>query len=89
LLRLPNTSAPVAVVYGSAELLELQRQSEDFADARRRAGLPGKVSAVSGHNHFTILDTLADPKGALTKTARRVCGRLDVETGLAAVSHET
>lgn len=88
LLNLPKTSSPLTIVYGSAELLEFQRQSEEFGEAWLGAGLPGTLTALSGHNHYTILEALADPKGALTKIARRVCG-LGVESGLVAVSHET
>jgi hypothetical protein len=58
------------LTYGKAELPELQRQSEQFGAARREAGLPGKVAPLDGHDHFSILEELASPGGALTALAR-------------------
>jgi arylformamidase len=67
LLHLPRVSAPLIVACGGGELPELQRQSEAFAAARARAGLPGKLLRLAGHNHFTILEELARADGVLTK----------------------
>ncbi|HKQ30364.1 MAG TPA: alpha/beta hydrolase [Burkholderiales bacterium] len=89
LLNLPAKSAPLTIAYGTAELLELQRQSEDLANAWSRAGLPGRRLSLAGHNHFTILEELASPTGVLTRALRQLCGRGETKTGLAAVSHET
>src|SRR5262249_33945281 len=66
LLTLPSSSNPLFTAYGTAELPELQRQSQEFGAARARAGLPGGSSALPGHNHFTILEELARPDGTLT-----------------------
>ena len=65
-LRLPISSKPLALVYGGDELPELQRQSVDFADARN-PGPGNRLAALAGHNHFTILDELAAPDGAITR----------------------
>jgi acetyl esterase/lipase len=65
-------SAPLVLAYGGDELPELQRQSETFAAARVRAGLPGRLARLAGHNHFTILEELADPEGALTALVREL-----------------
>jgi hypothetical protein len=43
----------------------LQRQSEDYGRARRRADLPGEMLPLTGHDHFSILEELASPDGAL------------------------
>jgi arylformamidase len=72
LLNLPRESPPLILAYGGAELPELVRQSEDFAAARTRAGLPGRSVALAGHNHFTILEELARPDGALTALVREL-----------------
>jgi arylformamidase len=66
LLNLPRSSSPLVITYGTAELPELQRQSEVFAEARAGAALPGRLVPLAGHNHFTILEELAHPDGALT-----------------------
>jgi arylformamidase len=51
----------LTVAYGEAELPELQRQSEDYAKAAK-----AKILPLAGHDHFTILEELASPQGALT-----------------------
>lgn len=67
-LHLRLSPRPLSVVYGTGELPELQRQSEQFGKARQ--GLPGKLLPLPQHNHFTILNELAAPDGAIT---REVC----------------
>jgi arylformamidase len=62
----PPVSAPLVVAYGTAELPELSRQSIDYAKAWTERGLPGRLLPVGGANHFTILEALANPGGALT-----------------------
>ncbi len=69
----PLSPRPMALLYGGAELPELQRQSELFAAARR--GLPGSLRALAGHNHFTILNELAATDGAITEA---VCTLADL-----------
>lgn len=73
LLHLPSEKKPLFVAYGTSELPELQRQSVTYAEARAKAGLPGRLVPLSGHNHFTILEELARPDGALTALVRDAC----------------
>ena len=72
LLHLPRYSPPLIMTYGTGELSELQRQSSEFAAARTGAGLPGRLAPLAGHNHFTILEELARPEGALTALVREL-----------------
>jgi arylformamidase len=72
LMNLPRQSSPLMLAYGTSELPELQRQSETFAQARARAGLPGRWVPLPQHNHFTILEELARPDGALTALVREL-----------------
>jgi len=74
LLRLPKGSAPLVIAYGSSELPELQRQSENYAAARARHELPGTLARLDGHNHFTILEELAAPEGKLMALVRELVG---------------
>lgn len=67
-LHLPLSAKPLTITYGTGELPELQRQSEQYADARR--GLPGNLVPLAQLNHFTILNELAAVDGAIT---REVC----------------
>jgi acetyl esterase/lipase len=74
LLNLPDCSKPLIVAHGTGELDELQRQSREFAAARARASLPGRLVPLAGHNHFTILEELASPEGALTQHILELIG---------------
>jgi arylformamidase len=66
ILHLPPMAGPLIIAYGTAELPELCRQSVDYAQAWVGRALPGRLLPVDGANHFTILESLADPDGALT-----------------------
>ena len=68
-LHLPSPRKPLIITYGTAELPELQRQSELYATAIGQRARP-----LAGHNHFTILEELAADTGAL---ARLVCTLMD------------
>ena len=72
LLDAQPATAPLMLACGNDELPELQRQSEVFAAARQRAGLPGRLLKLDGHNHFSILEELASPDGALTTLLREL-----------------
>jgi acetyl esterase/lipase len=67
LLNLPGHSPALMLACGGAELPELRRQTGEFAAARARAGLSGRLAVLPAHNHFTILEELAAPEGALTE----------------------
>ena len=67
LLHLPPMAGPLVVAYGTAELPELCRQSVEYAQAWAEGGLPGHLSPIEGADHFTVLETLADPRGALAE----------------------
>jgi acetyl esterase/lipase len=62
-----RTEKPLSIAYGADELPELGRQSEDYAKL-----LNTKAVAVPGRNHFTVLEELASPHGALTALARKL-----------------
>lgn len=72
--HLPASTKPLVVAYGGGELPELQRQSEIYAAARTHAGLPCRLVRLPGHNHFTILEELANPAGALTTELLQLVG---------------
>jgi arylformamidase len=65
LRHLPSSAAPLVVSVGLGELPELVRQSKEFADAWRHCGLRGCYLPVARHNHFSILEELARPEGAI------------------------
>jgi hypothetical protein len=55
------------IAYGADELPELRRQSEDYARLLKQNAV-----AVPRCNHFTVLEELASPHGALTALARKL-----------------
>ena len=59
------------VAVGKKELPELQRQSREYAAKFGHRFLP-----LPGHDHFTILEELASPTGALTGAVRGLAERL-------------
>jgi arylformamidase len=72
LTNVRSPSPPLVIAYGTGELPELQRQSREYGEARAKAGLPGELAPLARHNHFTILEELASPQGALTKVVREL-----------------
>lgn len=73
--RLPLIKKPAVVVSGSAELSELRRQSYEFAMLRATACIPGTYSLLNGHNHFSILTELENPRGILSQMLCMLAGK--------------
>ena len=61
----PESAAPLVVTVGLGELPELVRQSEEYAAAWTARGLRGRYLPVPKHDHFSILEELAQPTGAI------------------------
>jgi hypothetical protein len=70
--RLPARAGPLTVAYGTAELPELQRQSRDYHAAWTAAGLTGRLLPLAGKDHFSILEEMAMPGGALVAALRQL-----------------
>jgi arylformamidase len=65
-ISLPRTDKAFWTAFGTGELPQLQAQSLAFS--AYRAGFPGGTLAIKGADHFSILDELADPGGAVMRT---------------------
>jgi acetyl esterase/lipase len=72
ILRLPARAAPLVVAVGLGELPELVRQSAEYAAAWRGQGLPGRYLPLAGHEHFSVLEELARPDGAILAAVREL-----------------
>jgi len=70
--QLPARTGPLIIAFGTAELPELQRQSRDYHAVRVAAKLPSELLPLAGHDHFSILEELADPRGQLTEAVMRL-----------------
>src|SRR5215472_43504 len=71
-LNLPTRAAKLIIAYGSDELPELKRQSNEFAAAWSGRCLPGEVIEVAGCHHYAVLEQLAQPDGLLAKALAAV-----------------
>jgi arylformamidase len=69
---LPERMPPLRMFVGASELPELKRQSSTYAEAARQRGLPVALTVLPGHDHFSILDELARPDGAITQALREL-----------------
>jgi len=67
LRNLPTRQVPLKIVVGGAELPELRRQSEEYYQALRGRGIHATLTQLPGQNHFSIMEELAQPDGALTR----------------------
>ncbi len=67
LYNLPDGAGEIAIVFGTNELPELQRQSRQFAATCTKANIKAELTPVAGANHFSILEQLASPDGWLVR----------------------
>ena len=65
----PGASAPAIIAFGADERPEIQRQGRDYAAALGALGRTARVLPVTGCDHFSVLETLSDPAGALAEAA--------------------
>jgi arylformamidase len=72
LRHLPSAAAPLVVTVGLGELPELIRQSEEYARAWQQRGLRGRYLPLAKHDHFSILEELAQPGGAILKSLKEL-----------------
>ena len=70
--RIPAKAPPITIAWGESELPELCRQSSDYADALKAAGLGVRRLTLDGHDHFSLLEELASPEGKLTAAVREL-----------------
>ena len=70
--KIPGRLPPLAIYAGGVELPELRRQSQEYADALKARGLPATLTFLPGENHFSIMEQLARPDGALTQGLLRL-----------------
>ena len=54
-------AAPVALVHGTLETPEFQRQSRDFAAVVKAAGKPVTLAVMESYNHFEVMEQLGNP----------------------------
>lgn len=65
-LMMPAARPPVTAWVGGAELPELRRQSALIANIWQGCGVATTLVEAEGHDHFTVIEPLADPMSGLT-----------------------
>jgi arylformamidase len=73
---MPASICPLRMFVGGEELPELKRQSIAYSDAAREHGLAVELTVLPGHHHFSILDELRAPDGAIS---RALCKLIDIK----------
>ncbi len=72
--RLAMPEKPMSIAYGSAELPALVANSRDLHERRAAAHRAGVLAPVASADHFTVIDALRAPGGALLGLARALLG---------------
>jgi arylformamidase len=72
---LSDRMPPLRMFVGRKELPELKRQSASYAEAARQRALPVELTTLPGHHHFSILDELSRPAGAIIRALRELIHR--------------
>ena len=67
--HLVRLACPVIVAHGDLESPEFQRQAREFAAALEQIGKLDRLIVGRGHNHFEMIETLANPYGLLGHAA--------------------
>lgn len=58
-------AVPLTLLAGSGEVPQMRVQTRNFASARRQAGALVHYEEIPSVDHFTILETMADPHGRI------------------------
>ena len=72
LLHLPSDARHLIVTVGEDELPELRRQSASYAAAWQAQGLPGEFLPLAGRHHYSMIEELVRPNGAVTEALVRL-----------------
>jgi arylformamidase len=70
--------APIALVYGSLETPDFQRQSRDFFAAVKAAGKPVTLDVMEGYNHFEVMESIGNPLSLFGRAAIEIMKRRPV-----------
>lgn len=65
-----NSTKPLDVFVGGAELPQMQKQSIDFATYRKSTNAEGVFKNIPEKNHYTIMDELTDKNGEIFKSIK-------------------
>ncbi|MFB6110437.1 MAG: alpha/beta hydrolase [Halodesulfurarchaeum sp.] len=72
--HIPDRAPPLLITYGGEEPAEMKRQSEDFLEAWREAGLDGRHVPQPEADHFSAIDGFLDADSPLMTAIREQVG---------------
>lgn len=75
ILNIPETAPPLLVTRGSEQTSEFLRQTDDFYEVWKAAGLEVELLAQAGVNHFSELLPLAEADSELTNKIMELANR--------------
>jgi arylformamidase len=67
--HLDKLVAPLALIYGTLETPEFQRQSRDFYAAVKAAGKHATLSVMEHYNHFEVMESFGSPYSLFGRAA--------------------
>ena len=67
--QIDRLRAPMVVAVGSLETTWFQRRAREFVAMTQASGKSTQLLVVEGYNHFEVIETLANPYGALGRAA--------------------
>jgi arylformamidase len=67
--NLDKLVAPIALVYGSLETPEFQRQSRDFHTLVKGQGKRVTLDLMEGYNHFEVMESIGNPYSLFGRAA--------------------
>jgi arylformamidase len=70
--HLPRRGYPLLAAYADGEPQGFSRQSRNFCERWRAAGLPGGIMEIAGRNHFDVVLDLADENSRLSLALARM-----------------
>jgi len=70
---LPDQMPPCGYSW-RARIARAQAAVTIYAEAARERGLPATLTVLPGHNHFSILDEISRPEGAITRALVELIG---------------
>lgn len=68
----PSNSCPLIVAVGEAESKEFNDQSKELYTCWKNKGIDIQLLQLPGKNHYSIVETIADPQSSLHKALRQL-----------------
>lgn len=68
----PSNSCPLIIAVGEAETAEFNDQSKEIYTCWKNKGIDTQLLQLPGQNHYSIAETIVDPKSSLHQALRKL-----------------